>query len=131
MANRDQSENSASDDLKESLKSFSVMAASAVIGVFYFFRWAWRGIEEQHPVIQTILLAPVPFVLYTLIQPIAEPIYSLFWVSQVSINGSLYLTGLPVPVSIAIYFLLVLLLTTMFSNYRTQQELENLRKRIE
>lgn len=126
----DNEEENSTDDLREYIRSFSVMFVSLFVGLWYLLRGSWRWVEEQHPFIQALVSMPIIYLAWHIFPPIAEGVYTLFWGQQVVIGGSLYVTGLPVPISIAIYFLLVLLVVTMFSNHKTRRELIDLKDQM-
>ena len=122
---------SSSDELKESVGAFWTAGANLFRALQHFLRWFWVWVQEQHPFVQAIVSLPITFLTIRIADIFAKGIYTTFWVKSIPVNGSLYVTGLPVPISVAIYFLLVLLIITMLSNHRNRKEIESLKERIE
>lgn len=125
------SKKSSSTELDSSLSAFGTAFVSIFRGLWHFLHWFWLWVWKQHPFIQAIISIPITVITIRVAKIFAEGIYSTFWAKAIPINGSLYVTGLPVPISIAMYFLLTLLIMTMLSNHQNRKEIKELRKEIE
>ena len=124
-------ESNSSEDIKVSVDAFQKADGNLFKGLLHLLRGFWVWVREQHPFVQAIITLPLTFIVTRIADIFAEGIYTTFWAKSIPVNGSLHVTGLPVPISIAIYFLLILLAITMVSNYNNQKEIERLKSQIQ
>ncbi|MCU4926641.1 hypothetical protein OB905_11720 [Halobacteria archaeon AArc-dxtr1] len=127
---KDSPENSSSGHFEESMQSFADASLYVLKGSSHAFWGFWEWVREKHPLVQAIIALPITWLLTEIAGLFAETFYSTFWGREVIIDGTIHVSNLPVPVSVAIYFLLVITAVTMFSAHMNYREIERLKKEI-
>ncbi|WP_440765529.1 hypothetical protein [Natronorubrum sp. DTA7] len=125
------SNDSSSDHFDASVQSFANASIHVLKGTTHAFWGFWEWVREKHPLIQAMIALPITGLLTQIASIFAETFYTTFWGREIIVGGTLHVSNLPVPVSVAIYFLLVITVVTMFSAHMNYREIERLKGEID
>jgi len=130
MTDKESPDDESRNEFKQSTEASKVAIKSGSVAIWSFIAGLWKWIERQHPFVQLIFTLPVAYAMQAVFTPFADWFYTIFWEQPVVIEGYLYISGIPIPVSWMFYILLLLLVVTMLSNHHNKKQIQELRSEL-
>ena len=130
MSDKEVSSDEDSDEFKKSMEASEKAIKSSGVALWNFAKGSWEWVERQNPFVQLLFTLPVAKALEIIFTPFASWFYLTFWEKPVIISGSLYVSGLPIPLSWTIYVIFGLLYLSMRSNYRNRKRIQELEEKL-
>ena len=118
------------DEFKQSAEASEVAIKNGGVALWNFLKGMWNWIERQHPFVQLIFTLPVAYAMRLVFTPFANWFYTIFWEMPVTIEGSLHISGIPIPLSWMIYIIVLLLALSMVSSYQNKKQIQELQSEL-
>lgn len=130
MTDKEVADEQSRDEFKQSAEASQIAIKSGSVALWSFMIGMWKWIERQHPFVQLIFTLPAAYAIQSVFTPLADRFYTIFWGQPVVIEGSLHISGIPIPVSWMFYIVLLLVAVTMMSNHRNKKQIQELRSEL-